>query len=91
MKAMSDVDFVKSSTLEIVVPDASDLDIEETLRLAADKDESALISSISQRNLLFFGMPLLGLLGRNRIDPFYKMKSCQSTLCLELRIKMKSP
>ena len=55
---MSDVDFVKSSTLEIVVPDASDLDIEETLRIAADKDESTLISSISQRSLLFFGMAL---------------------------------
>ena len=64
---MSDVDFVKSSTLEIVVPDSSDLDIEETLRLAADEDESTLISSISQRSLLFFGMALCAIFGETKL------------------------
>jgi hypothetical protein len=52
---MSDAEFAKNSILEISVPQASDLDIEEILQAAEDEDASTLISSIPQRSLLFFG------------------------------------
>ena len=57
---MADADFVRNSILEVLIPQDQDLDIEETLRTAAE-DESdgdtspSLWSSIPQRDLLFFG------------------------------------
>lgn len=52
---MTDADFVRASLVEILVPESSNSSIEEILKAAADKDESALISSVLQRSLLFFG------------------------------------
>ena len=52
---MADAEFAKTSSLEISFPASSDLSIEDILEEAAEQDESTLISSIPQRNLLFFG------------------------------------
>ena len=49
--------FVEESILDILIPEASQLDIEEALRSTdADVDHSALIPTIPQRKLLYFGM-----------------------------------
>ena len=53
---MADAEFVKHSSLEISVPEASDLTIEQILEKAAGQEESLLTSSIPQRSLLFFGI-----------------------------------
>ena len=53
---MSDSEFAKSSVIEFVVPETSDLDIEEILQDATEQDDaSSLISTIPQRPLLYFG------------------------------------
>lgn len=51
--------FADNSILDFLIPHASEVDIEEALgssETARDVDDSALITSIPQRNLLFFGM-----------------------------------
>ena len=59
---MTDTNFAEKSLLEILVPEASKLDIEAVLKTAAENSaadvESILISAVPQRNLLFFGMSL---------------------------------
>ena len=59
---MADTEFAEKSVLDILVPEASKLNIEEALNTAAESseadDESSLLSAIPQRGLLFFGMPL---------------------------------
>lgn len=55
---------MEDSILDILIPEASQLDIEEALSSTDTADESALIPTIPQRNLLFFGMTLIaGTLG----------------------------
>ena len=54
--------FVEESILDILIPEASELNIEEALRSAnGDIDQSALIPTIPQRKLLFFGKGPSGL------------------------------
>ena len=58
---MSDSDFVKNSTIDFLIPQDSDIDIEEALSTAespADGDESNVLARISQRSLLYFGMSI---------------------------------
>lgn len=61
----SSAEFAENSVLDFLIPHTSEVDIEEALgssETAQDADDSALITSIPQRNLLFFGMhsaPLL--------------------------------
>ena len=53
------VRFAEDSLLDILIPEASDLDIEEALASSSpstEADDSALITSIPQRTVLFFGM-----------------------------------
>jgi len=55
----SSAEFADSSVLDFLIPHASSVDIEDALgssETARDVDDSALITSIPQRNLLFFGM-----------------------------------
>ncbi len=55
---MSDVNFAQNSVLDILIPQKTDLDIEEALASAEtvnDNDDDGLITSIPQRNLLYFG------------------------------------
>jgi len=55
----SSAEFAENSVLDFLIPHASEVDIEEALgssETAQDVDESALITSIPQRSLLFFGM-----------------------------------
>ena len=53
---MSDSEFVKDTSLEVIVAEVSDLNLEAALQPDDDGDLSRLISSISQRTLLFFGI-----------------------------------
>lgn len=55
----NDNEFAKSSVLDILIPESSNLDIEEALgstESAREADDLALITTIPQRSLLFFGM-----------------------------------
>ena len=55
---MSDAEFAKNSVLDILIPETTDLDIEEALSSideTRESDDTALISSIPQRSLLYFG------------------------------------
>ena len=49
--------FVEESIVDILIPEASDLDIEEALGIAYSERESdgPVLSSIPQRDVLFFG------------------------------------
>lgn len=54
--------FVQGSVLDIFIPEASELDIQEALgasKTSRNIDDSALVTSIPQRNLLFFGMSVI--------------------------------
>lgn len=51
--------FVEDSILDILIPEASQLDIEDALSSTDTADESALIPTIPQRNVLFFGTTLV--------------------------------
>ena len=53
--------FVDESVLDIIIPEASQLDIEEALSspdAANEADAASLIPLIRQRDVLFFGMLL---------------------------------
>ncbi|MCJ1245034.1 hypothetical protein MMC30_002235 [Trapelia coarctata] len=53
----SSAEFAENSVLDFLIPHASEVDIEDALgssETARDVDDSALITSIPQRNLLFF-------------------------------------
>ncbi|MCJ1475964.1 hypothetical protein MMC13_004628 [Lambiella insularis] len=53
----SNAEFAENSIVDVLIPEASSVDIEEALaasETARDEDDSALITSITQRNLLFF-------------------------------------
>lgn len=56
---LMDAHFVRDSVLEILIPQASDWNIEEILRAAEDADATALVSSIPQRDVLFFGRRIM--------------------------------
>ena len=59
---MSDAEFARTSVLDILIPEVTDLDIEEALSSVEEtsqSDESALISAIPQRSLLYFGRLML--------------------------------
>ena len=53
-------EITERSVLDIVIPEASELDIEDALRSSSttndDSNTATIISSITQRQLLFFGM-----------------------------------
>ena len=56
--SVSSAEFAKGSTLDIIIPQASNVDIEEALsssKSAGEPDDGALVTSILQRSLLFFG------------------------------------
>ena len=56
--ASSSSEFAKDSVLDFLIPEASEVDIEDALRsseAAREIDDTALITSITQRTLLFFG------------------------------------
>ena len=53
--------FVEESVLDIIIPEASQLDIEEALSSpddAREADAASLIPLIRQRDVLFFGVSL---------------------------------
>ena len=57
---MDTTDFVDTSILDILVPQASDIGVEELLSSAEDQingglDGRSLVASISQRDILYFG------------------------------------
>ena len=55
------LDFTKASALDILVPDASNLDIERILSSAEAErvlDHSNLVPAVAQRRVLFFGEPI---------------------------------
>jgi hypothetical protein len=55
---MSDSQFIKNSTIDFLIPQDTDIEIEEALSTAespADGDDSNVLSRISQRTLLYFG------------------------------------
>jgi hypothetical protein len=55
----SDIQFAKGSILDILVPEETDLNIEDALRSSGtvlEAEDVALITSVPQRSLLFFGM-----------------------------------
>ena len=57
---MGATDFVDTSVLDILVPQVSDVDVEELLSSAGDQaceglDGRSLAASISQRDILYFG------------------------------------
>ena len=58
MMTIDTADFVGNSIVDVLVPETSDIDIEEVLGSSTiEVDErSALITSIPQRSILFFGM-----------------------------------
>lgn len=59
--SMADESFLKHAVLDTIVPHASEVNLEEALSsgLRVDSDDSlSLLSSIQQRDLLFFGMSL---------------------------------
>ena len=58
---LMDAYFVRDSVLEILIPQASDQDIEDILQAAEDTDAKALVSSIPQREVLFFGRRIMFL------------------------------
>lgn len=54
------IEFVESSILDTIVPHATDFDIEESLKGSVERLDDATgspLSSIAQRNFLFFGEP----------------------------------
>ena len=62
---MSDSTFVQDSLLDILVPEATGLNIEEALQIAAEsprEGDSSLTSAIPQRNLLYFGKSPIGVM-----------------------------
>ena len=57
-RSRGSLEFVESSVLSTVVPNAGDIDITKALQTALenfDQTESSPLSSIAQRSLLFFG------------------------------------
>ena len=55
---MNNGNFVRSSVLEILIPEDQEIDIVEALNSAAESDaeiEGPLWSTVSQRDLLYFG------------------------------------
>ena len=57
-RSRGSLEFVESSILSTVVPNASNIDITKALQTALenfDQTESSPLSSIEQRSLLFFG------------------------------------
>ena len=55
-------EFAKDSVLDFLIPEASEVDIEDALsssEAAREIDDTALITSIPQRTLLFFGTHML--------------------------------
>ena len=53
-----DVEFLKNSLLDVLVPQASDLNVADALASTRDEgrlEDTILISSIAQRSVLFFG------------------------------------
>ena len=53
--------FAKNSVVDILIPEASSVDIEDTLGTSEairDLDDTTLVTSIAQRTLLFFGKEL---------------------------------
>ena len=51
-------EFAETSVVDVLIPEASSVDIEEALassEVARYEDDSALITSVPQRSLLFFG------------------------------------
>ena len=57
---MSDVQFAQTSPLDLVVPEDSNLDIEESLSSISESgieedENSSFLSSIQQRGILYFG------------------------------------
>ena len=56
--ASSSSKFAEDSLLDFLIPEASGIDIEDALsssEAAREVDDTALITSIAQRSLLFFG------------------------------------
>lgn len=58
---MSEYQFLQDATLDTVVPQASNLNIEELLRSMQESsgDLGTCLTKIQQRQLLFFGMDLI--------------------------------
>ena len=57
-RSRGSLEFVESSVLSTIVPNAGDIDITKALQTALenfDQTESSPLSSIAQRSLLFFG------------------------------------
>lgn len=57
--SIGSAEFAENSIVDVLIPEASSVGIEEALaasEAARDEDDSALITSVSQRTLLFFGM-----------------------------------
>ena len=57
--SLSSAEFAENTVLDFLIPHTSEVDIEDALgssETARDVDDLALITSIPQRNLLFFGM-----------------------------------
>jgi hypothetical protein len=55
--AMTDTRFVSHSLLDILVPESTNLDIEQALQASvqANEQEGSLLNKISPRDLLYFG------------------------------------
>jgi hypothetical protein len=57
--ANAKTEFAESSIFDYLIPHASQIDVEEALsssEITRDVEDSALITSIPQRTLLYFGM-----------------------------------
>ena len=83
----SSLDFTQASALDILVPDASSLDIEKALSSAEAErivENSSLVPAVAQRHVLFFGEPILlerySSLSYSFIDDL-QMKSSRFMLC----------
>lgn len=85
---MTDGDFARKSVLDILVPEVTDLDIEEGLNSSdsvQNEEEAGLISSIRQRSVLFFdeSLPLYVVL-RTPYDEETSLKAHISRLAIAL-------
>lgn len=83
----SSIDFTKASALDVLVPDASNLDIEKVLSSAEAErlvEHPSLVPAVAQRRVLFFGESILpeiyNSVSYSFLD-YLQMKSSQFTLC----------
>ena len=89
---MDTTDFVKTSILDVLIPQASDINVEELLSSAEDQaheglDRRSLTASIPQRDILYFGKNCIHILCESLILLIHRSFVDESIpICVIIRI-----